>query len=144
MTNTLNTPIEALEFAFPMRVRRYSLRPGSGGDGLHNGGDGIVREIEFLAQSRVTVVAERRSARPVGPERRGRRRSGRRVSHQERHQERRACPVGSEDGADRGSLATSYGSKRPAAARGAIAASNMRSAEPPGPAIGRGRRPGAD
>ena len=66
MTNTLNTPIEALEFAFPLRVRRYSLRPGSGGAGLHDGGDGIVREIEFLAQSRVTVVAERRSRGPWG------------------------------------------------------------------------------
>jgi N-methylhydantoinase B len=66
MTNTLNTPIEALEFAFAMRVRRYAIRRGSGGKGLHAGGDGIVREIEFLAPGRLTLISERRSTSPYG------------------------------------------------------------------------------
>ena len=66
MTNTLNTPIEALEFAFPMRVRRYAIRRGSGGEGFHAGGDGIVREIEFLAPGRLTLISERRSTSPYG------------------------------------------------------------------------------
>ncbi|MAG58728.1 MAG: 5-oxoprolinase [Planctomycetes bacterium] len=61
MTNTLNTPVEALENAFPVLVRRYRLRDGSGGDGDHGGGDGLVREIELLAPARVTVLAGRRA-----------------------------------------------------------------------------------
>jgi N-methylhydantoinase B len=48
MTNSLNTPDEALEYAYPVRLRQYSFRPGSGGRGLHTGGDGIVREIGVL------------------------------------------------------------------------------------------------
>jgi N-methylhydantoinase B len=52
MTNTMNTPIEALEAYYPLRVRRYGLRRGSGGRGRHAGGDGIVREIEFLTPAR--------------------------------------------------------------------------------------------
>ena len=60
MTNTLNTPIEALELQFPMRVRRYALRRGSGGDGEFRGGDGIVREVEFLGPATVTLLTERR------------------------------------------------------------------------------------
>ena len=66
MTNTMNTPVEALEFAFPLRLRRYSLRRGSGGDGLHRGGDGLVREVEFLSPARVTVLSERRRFAPPG------------------------------------------------------------------------------
>lgn len=66
MTNTMNTPVEALEFAFPLRLRRYALRRGSGGDGLHRGGDGLVREVEFLSPARVTVLSERRRFAPPG------------------------------------------------------------------------------
>ena len=68
MTNTLNTPIEALEYAFPFRVTRYAVRRGSGGTGAHPGGDGVVREIEFLAPAHVTVISERRLTRPFGLE----------------------------------------------------------------------------
>ncbi|GIV78492.1 MAG: 5-oxoprolinase [Litorilinea sp.] len=66
MTNTLNTPVEALEMAFPFRVVRYSLRPGSGGAGRHRGGDGIVREYEILAPATVTMLSERRAVAPWG------------------------------------------------------------------------------
>jgi N-methylhydantoinase B len=66
MTNSLNTPAEALEYAYPLRVLRYSLRPGSGGEGKHRGGDGMVREIEVLADAEVTLLAERRKHRPYG------------------------------------------------------------------------------
>jgi len=66
MTNSLNTPAEALEHAYPLRVRRYSLRPGSGGEGRHHGGDGIVREIELLTDAEVTLLADRRSRGPWG------------------------------------------------------------------------------
>jgi len=61
MTNTMNTPIEALEAYYPVRVTRYGIRHGSGGRGLHSGGDGVVREIEFLADVHLTVLSERRS-----------------------------------------------------------------------------------
>ena len=66
MTNSLNTPAEALEYAYPLRVRRYSLRPASGGEGKHRGGDGIVREIEVLTDAEVTLLAERRASGPWG------------------------------------------------------------------------------
>jgi len=66
MTNSLNTPAEALEYAYPMRVRRYSLRPGSGGPGKQRGGDGIVREIEVLTDCEVTLLADRRTRGPWG------------------------------------------------------------------------------
>jgi N-methylhydantoinase B len=66
MTNSLNTPAEALEHAYPFRVTRYSLRPGSGGAGKYRGGDGIVREIEVLADAEVAVLADRRSRGPYG------------------------------------------------------------------------------
>ncbi|HKS96008.1 MAG TPA: hydantoinase B/oxoprolinase family protein, partial [Terriglobia bacterium] len=66
MTNSLNTPIEALESAYPVRVRRYSLRRGSGGAGKFHGGDGIVREIEFLADVRGSILSDRRRFRPYG------------------------------------------------------------------------------
>lgn len=66
MTNTLNTPIEALERQFPVRVRRYSLRSGSGGAGQHQGGDGLIREIEFLEPVIVSLLSERRMRAPYG------------------------------------------------------------------------------
>jgi N-methylhydantoinase B len=66
MTNSLNTPAEALEYAYPLRVRRYSLRPNSGGAGKFHGGDGIVREIEVLTECHVTLLADRRSHSPWG------------------------------------------------------------------------------
>jgi N-methylhydantoinase B len=66
MTNTLNTPIEAMEFAFPMRLKRYAIRRGTGGDGKHRGGDGLVRDVEFLAPARVTILSERRKLPPPG------------------------------------------------------------------------------
>jgi N-methylhydantoinase B len=66
MTNSLNTPGEALEYAYPLRVRRYSLRPQSGGEGKYRGGNGIVREIEVLTNCDVTLLADRRSRGPWG------------------------------------------------------------------------------
>jgi N-methylhydantoinase B len=66
MTNSLNTPAEALEYAYPLRVWRYSLRPGSGGNGKHRGGDGIIREIEMLTDAEVTLLADRRARGPYG------------------------------------------------------------------------------
>ena len=66
MTNTLNTPVEALEYAYPFRVQRYALRHGSGGQGIHRGGDGLIREIEFLCRARVTILSERRRVAPYG------------------------------------------------------------------------------
>lgn len=66
MTNTLNTPVEALEYAYPLRVRRYEIRVGSGGQGKYAGGDGIVREIELLVDSQVTLLSERRKFPPYG------------------------------------------------------------------------------
>ncbi|HLW85169.1 MAG TPA: hydantoinase B/oxoprolinase family protein [Candidatus Sulfotelmatobacter sp.] len=66
MTNSLNTPAEALEYAYPLRVRRYSLRRESGGNGKYCGGDGIVREIEVLTDCSVTLLADRRTRGPWG------------------------------------------------------------------------------
>jgi N-methylhydantoinase B len=66
MSNTLNTPVEALETEFPLRVRELSLRRGSGGDGSRRGGDGIVREVEALAPMRYTLIGERRRHPPRG------------------------------------------------------------------------------
>jgi N-methylhydantoinase B len=66
MTNSLNTPAEALEYAYPIRLRQYSFRPKSGGAGLYTGGDGIVREIEVLTDAQVTLLADRRSRGPYG------------------------------------------------------------------------------
>jgi N-methylhydantoinase B len=66
MTNTLNTPIEVLETRYPLRVARYMLRTGSGGAGARPGGDGIVRELEFLAPARVSLLTERRRRGPWG------------------------------------------------------------------------------
>ena len=66
MTNSLNTPAEALEHAYPLRLRQYSLRSESGGKGLHRGGNGIIREIEVLTDAQVTLLADRRSRGPYG------------------------------------------------------------------------------
>src|SRR3954462_15911924 len=66
MTNTLNTPIEALQRAYPMRVRRYRLRRGSGGAGLAPGGEGIQRDLEMLEDCTVSLITERRQSRPWG------------------------------------------------------------------------------
>ncbi|MDP6559242.1 MAG: hydantoinase B/oxoprolinase family protein [Candidatus Binatia bacterium] len=77
MTNTMNTPIEALENSYPFRVRAYSVRRGSGGKGKNPGGDGLVREIEFLADSRCTLLTERRLTAPYGLKGGGRGRKGR-------------------------------------------------------------------
>ena len=66
MTNSLNTPVEALENYLPIRIRRYGLRSGTGGAGRTRGGDGIIREYEFVVPSQVTIISERRKSRPYG------------------------------------------------------------------------------
>lgn len=66
MTNSLNTPAEALEYAYPLRVREYRLRKGSGGRGKHRGGDGVVREIETLVPARMSLLCDRRKRGPYG------------------------------------------------------------------------------
>jgi N-methylhydantoinase B len=66
MTNSLNTPVEALEYAYPFRVLRYSYRPGTGGKGRFSGGDGLVRELELLADAQVTLLADRQKLGPYG------------------------------------------------------------------------------
>jgi len=66
MTNTMNTPVEALEAYYPLTVRRYAVRRGSGGRGRHPGGDGVIREIEFLTEAEVTLLGERRRVPPWG------------------------------------------------------------------------------
>jgi N-methylhydantoinase B len=66
MTNSLNTPVEALEYAYPFRVRRYSYRLNSGGNGKFRGGDGLIREIELLADAQVTLLSDRRKFPPYG------------------------------------------------------------------------------
>ena len=66
MTNSLNTPVEALEYAYPFRVRSYSYRKGSGGEGEFKGGEGIVREIELLVDAQVTLLGDRRKFQPYG------------------------------------------------------------------------------
>ena len=66
MTNSWNTPVEAFEHDYPVRVRAYKVRRGSGGPGHHAGGDGILRELEFLAPAEVTVLSDRRQRAPYG------------------------------------------------------------------------------
>ena len=66
MTNTKNTPVESLEQHYPLRVTEYGLRSGSGGEGRYVGGQGIVRELEFLEDATVTLIGERRVTRPWG------------------------------------------------------------------------------
>jgi N-methylhydantoinase B len=66
MSNTLNTPVEALELAYPLRVERYELRLGSGGAGRHRGGDGVVRELRVLEPCRLSLLTQRRALAPRG------------------------------------------------------------------------------
>ena len=66
MSNTLNTPLEALELEFPLRAVEYSVRRGSGGPGKHHGGDGVVREVEALERMRYSLITERRRHPPPG------------------------------------------------------------------------------
>jgi N-methylhydantoinase B len=66
MSNTLSTPTEALELAYPVRVKRHELRLGSGGAGEHRGGDGVVRELRVLEDCRLSLVGERRARAPQG------------------------------------------------------------------------------
>ncbi|MFB3145946.1 MAG: hydantoinase B/oxoprolinase family protein [Nitrospirales bacterium] len=66
MTNTLNTPVEALEYAYPFRVTHYGLRQGTGGSGAFQGGEGVTREIEFLHDAQVTILSDRRRMKPYG------------------------------------------------------------------------------
>jgi N-methylhydantoinase B/oxoprolinase/acetone carboxylase alpha subunit len=66
MTNSWNTPTEALEHQYPVRIRRYAIRLGSGGAGNNRGGDGIIREIEFLSPAEVTILSDRRTVGPYG------------------------------------------------------------------------------
>src|SRR5262249_31670405 len=65
-TSSLNAPVEAFEAAYPVRLRRYSIRLGSGGKGNHRGGDGVVREMEFLSDVRGTILSDRRRFEPYG------------------------------------------------------------------------------
>ena len=66
MTNTLNTPVEALEYTYPLQVIRYCIRENSGGRGAHFGGDGIIREVKLLTNAQVTLLSERRATSPYG------------------------------------------------------------------------------
>lgn len=66
MTNSLNTPLEALENYLPLKIKRYCLRRGSGGEGRHKGGEGIIREYEFFVPAQVTIISERRKFSPFG------------------------------------------------------------------------------
>jgi N-methylhydantoinase B len=66
MTNSLNTPVEALEYAYPFRVIQYAIRRDSGGTGKHSGGDGVIRELELLGDAQVTLLADRRKTQPWG------------------------------------------------------------------------------
>jgi N-methylhydantoinase B len=66
MSNTLSTPVEALELQYPVRVERYALRLGSGGDGARRGGDGVVRELRVLERCRLSILSERRRHGPQG------------------------------------------------------------------------------
>jgi len=66
MSNTLNTPVEALELEFPLRMARYALRRGSGGAGAHDGGDGVIRELEALSDLSYSLITERRRHGPPG------------------------------------------------------------------------------
>lgn len=68
MTNTMNTPVEALEYAYPFRISRYALRERSGGEGRHRGGDGLERAYEFLQAAEITLLSDRRVTQPYGLE----------------------------------------------------------------------------
>src|SRR5207248_9397127 len=66
MSNALNTPVEALELSYPLRVERYEIRRGSGGAGKFRGGDGVIREIRVLEDCRLSLLTERRRHAPAG------------------------------------------------------------------------------
>jgi N-methylhydantoinase B len=66
MTNTLNTPVEAMEYAYPFRVERYEIRRGTGGEGLYAGGDGVRRDVRVLAPAEASLLTERRERSPYG------------------------------------------------------------------------------
>jgi N-methylhydantoinase B/oxoprolinase/acetone carboxylase alpha subunit len=66
MSNTLNTPIEALELSYPLRVERYGVRLGSGGMGRFRGGDGVIRELRALERCRLSLLTQRRKLEPHG------------------------------------------------------------------------------
>jgi N-methylhydantoinase B len=66
MTNTLNTPAEALEYAYPLRVLRYEVRRGSGGEGQHSGGDGVRRDLQVLGPAQACILSDRRRLAPYG------------------------------------------------------------------------------
>ncbi len=66
MTNTMNTPIEAIEYAYPIQVREYKIRRGSGGNGRYKGGDGVVREMKLLCDAEATILSDRRKFAPYG------------------------------------------------------------------------------
>ena len=66
MTNTLNTPVEALEHDYPIRIERYAIRENSGGKGKYRGGNGLIREYTFLEACTVTILSERRKTSPYG------------------------------------------------------------------------------
>jgi N-methylhydantoinase B len=66
MSNSLNTPVEALEHAYPFRVTHYGIRRGSGGEGRHRGGDGLRRDLQILTSARVALLSERRHDGPAG------------------------------------------------------------------------------
>jgi N-methylhydantoinase B/oxoprolinase/acetone carboxylase alpha subunit len=76
MTNSLNTPVEAMERQFPVRINRYSLRRGSGGKGKYRGGDGLIREYQFLSDGQLSILSERRKRPPYGLKRGGEGRRG--------------------------------------------------------------------
>ncbi len=67
MSNTRNTPVEAFEQAFPLRIRTYALRQGSGGEGEYAGGEGLIREYEVLGETSATILTDRREGQPYGP-----------------------------------------------------------------------------
>ena len=120
MTNTRNTPIEALERAFPLRVRRYRLRSGSGGAGSHRGGEGIERDLEVLEDVTVSLITERRVFPPWGLAGGGPGAVGRELAPARRRREARrsAC-------ADKCTLAAE-GRRRPAHAAPPAAAAGAR------------------
>jgi N-methylhydantoinase B len=66
MTNSWNTPVEAFEHLFPVRIREYGIRPDSGGGGARRGGGGVIREYEFLTEAEVTLLSDRRETAPYG------------------------------------------------------------------------------
>ena len=111
MSNTLNTPVEALELEFPMRMVQYALRRGSGGDGAFHGGDGVIRELEALAPLSYSLITERRRHAPSGADGGGRERSAATCSMGRSCRRRRS--VGSK-------RASGCGSRRPAAAATAV------------------------